>query len=112
MAVKKVGTLVKEARTAAGLTQEKLARAAGDGLSAAYQLPVELDPGHAIQLFVLGGLSDQIEKSERLHESVSICDGQDGDHGRGVYRTASMSVYAWRGTGFCASALRRRLRMG
>ena len=35
MAVKKVGTLVKEARTAAGLTQEKLARAAGEGLSAA-----------------------------------------------------------------------------
>ncbi|MBQ8072643.1 MAG: helix-turn-helix transcriptional regulator [Clostridia bacterium] len=35
MAEKKVGALVKEARTAAGLTQEKLARAAGEGLSAA-----------------------------------------------------------------------------
>lgn len=34
MAVKKVGELVKEARTAAGLTQEKLAKAAGEGLSA------------------------------------------------------------------------------
>ena len=35
MAVKKVGVLVKEARTAAGLTQEKLAKAAGEGLTAA-----------------------------------------------------------------------------
>ena len=35
MAVKKVGVLIREARTAAGLTQEKLAKAAGEGLSAA-----------------------------------------------------------------------------
>ncbi|MBR2822708.1 MAG: helix-turn-helix domain-containing protein [Clostridia bacterium] len=35
MAEKKVGALVKEARTAAGLTQEKLAKEAGEGLSAA-----------------------------------------------------------------------------
>ena len=35
MAVKKVGTLVKEARTAAGLTQEKLAKAVGGDLTAA-----------------------------------------------------------------------------
>ena len=34
MAAKKVGELVKEARTAAGLTQEKLAQAAGEGLTA------------------------------------------------------------------------------
>ena len=34
MAEKKVGVLVKEARTAAGLTQEKLAKAAGEGLTA------------------------------------------------------------------------------
>ena len=34
MAAKKVGVLVKEARTAAGLTQEKLAKAAGEGLTA------------------------------------------------------------------------------
>ncbi len=34
MAEKKVGVLIKEARTAAGLTQEKLARAAGEGLTA------------------------------------------------------------------------------
>ena len=34
MAVKKVGELVKEARTAAGLTQEKLAQKAGEGLTA------------------------------------------------------------------------------
>ena len=35
MAAKKVGVLVKEARTAAGLTQEKLAKAAGENLTAA-----------------------------------------------------------------------------
>ena len=35
MAAKTVGVLVKEARTAAKLTQEKLAKAAGEGLSAA-----------------------------------------------------------------------------
>ena len=35
MAAKKVGVLVKEARTAAGLTQEKLAKAAGEKLTAA-----------------------------------------------------------------------------
>ncbi len=35
MAVKKAGVLVKEARTAAGLTQEKLAKQAGEGLTAA-----------------------------------------------------------------------------
>ena len=35
MASKKVGALVKEARTAAGLTQEKLAKKAGEGLTAA-----------------------------------------------------------------------------
>ena len=35
MAAKKVGELVKEARTAAGLTQEKLAKAAGEKLTAA-----------------------------------------------------------------------------
>ncbi|MBQ3705437.1 MAG: helix-turn-helix transcriptional regulator [Clostridia bacterium] len=35
MAEKKVGALVKEARTAAKLTQEKLARAAGENLTAA-----------------------------------------------------------------------------
>ena len=35
MAVKKVGVLIREARTATGLTQEKLAKAAGEGLSAA-----------------------------------------------------------------------------
>jgi len=35
MAAKKVGVLVKEARAAAGLTQEKLAKAAGEGLIAA-----------------------------------------------------------------------------
>lgn len=35
MAAKKVGVLVKEARTEAGLTQEKLAKTAGEGLSAA-----------------------------------------------------------------------------
>ena len=35
MAAKKVGELVKEARTAAGLTQEKLAQKAGEGLKAA-----------------------------------------------------------------------------
>jgi len=35
MAAKKVGVLVKEARTAAGLTQEKLARTAGEKLTAA-----------------------------------------------------------------------------
>ena len=35
MAVKKVGVLIREARTAAGLTQEKLAKTAGEGLSAA-----------------------------------------------------------------------------
>ena len=35
MAAKKGGVLVKEARTAAGLTQEKLAKAAGEGLTAA-----------------------------------------------------------------------------
>ena len=35
MAVKKVGVLIREARTAAGLTQEKLAKAAGESLSAA-----------------------------------------------------------------------------
>ena len=34
MAAKKVGELIKEARTAAGLTQEKLAQAAGEGLTA------------------------------------------------------------------------------
>lgn len=34
MAAKKVGELVKEARTAAGLTQEKLAQKAGEGLTA------------------------------------------------------------------------------
>ena len=34
MAVKKVGELVKEARTAAGFTQEKLAQKAGEGLTA------------------------------------------------------------------------------
>lgn len=34
MATKKVGVLVKEARTAADLTQEKLARKAGEGLTA------------------------------------------------------------------------------
>ncbi len=34
MAAKKVGVLVKEARTAAGLTQEKLAQKAGEGLTA------------------------------------------------------------------------------
>ena len=34
MAAKKVGVLVKEARTAAGLTQEKLAKAAGENLTA------------------------------------------------------------------------------
>ena len=34
MAAQKVGALVKEARTAAGLTQEKLAKAAGEGLTA------------------------------------------------------------------------------
>lgn len=34
MAAKKVGELIKEARTAAGLTQEKLAKAAGEGLTA------------------------------------------------------------------------------
>ncbi len=34
MAAKKVGALIKEARTAAGLTQEKLAKAAGEGLTA------------------------------------------------------------------------------
>ena len=34
MAVKKVGVLIREARTAAGLTQEKLAQIAGEGLSA------------------------------------------------------------------------------
>ncbi len=34
MASKKVGLLVKEARSAAGLTQEKLASAAGEGLTA------------------------------------------------------------------------------
>ena len=34
MAVKKVGVLVKEARTAAGFTQEKLAKAAGEKLTA------------------------------------------------------------------------------
>ncbi len=33
MAAKKVGVLVKEARTAAGLTQEKLAQKAGEGLT-------------------------------------------------------------------------------
>ena len=35
MAQKKVGALIKEARTAAGLTQEKLAKAAGEKLTAA-----------------------------------------------------------------------------
>ena len=35
MAAKKVGELVKEARTAAGLTQEKLAKTAGEKLTAA-----------------------------------------------------------------------------
>ena len=35
MAAKKVGVLVKEARTAAGMTQEKLAKAAGENLTAA-----------------------------------------------------------------------------
>ena len=35
MAAKKVGVLVKEARTAAGLTQEKLAQKAGEGLTGA-----------------------------------------------------------------------------
>ena len=35
MAEKKVGVLVKEARTAAGLTQEKLAQTAGENLTAA-----------------------------------------------------------------------------
>ena len=35
MAAKKVGVLVREARTAAGLTQEKLAKAAGENLTAA-----------------------------------------------------------------------------
>ena len=35
MASKKVGVLVKEARTKAGLTQEKLAKAAGEGLTGA-----------------------------------------------------------------------------
>ncbi len=35
MAAKKVGVLIKEARTAANLTQEKLAKAAGEGLTAA-----------------------------------------------------------------------------
>ena len=35
MAVKKVGVLIKEARTAAGLSQEKLAKVVGEGLSAA-----------------------------------------------------------------------------
>ena len=35
MAAKKVGVLVKEARTAAKLTQEKLAQAAGENLTAA-----------------------------------------------------------------------------
>ncbi len=35
MATKKVGILIKEARTAAGLTQEKLAKAAGENLTAA-----------------------------------------------------------------------------
>ena len=35
MATKKVGELVKEARTAAGLTQEKLAKTAGEKLTAA-----------------------------------------------------------------------------
>ena len=34
MAEKKVGILIKEARTAAKLTQEKLAQAAGEGLTA------------------------------------------------------------------------------
>ena len=34
MAAKKVGVLIKEARTAAGLTQENLAKAAGEGLTA------------------------------------------------------------------------------
>lgn len=34
MATKKVGTLVKEARSAAGLTQEKLAKQAGENLTA------------------------------------------------------------------------------
>ena len=34
MAVKKVGVLIKDARTAAGLTQEKLAKAAGEKLTA------------------------------------------------------------------------------
>lgn len=34
MAAKKVGALIKEARTAAGLTQEKLASKAGEGLTA------------------------------------------------------------------------------
>ncbi len=34
MAAKKVGVLIKEARSAAGLTQEKLAKAAGEGLTA------------------------------------------------------------------------------
>ena len=35
MAQKKVGALIKEARTAAGLTQEKLAKTAGEKLTAA-----------------------------------------------------------------------------
>ena len=35
MAAKKIGVLLKEARTSAGLTQEKLANAAGEGLTAA-----------------------------------------------------------------------------
>ena len=34
MATKKVGAYVKEARTAAKLTQEKLAQVAGEGLTA------------------------------------------------------------------------------